>query len=39
MPSCFNDPCQCTPLLNLHSLFFSLTPFSWMRSIMLPPYL
>lgn len=26
MPSYFNGPCQCTPLLNFHSLIFSLMP-------------
>ena len=34
-PFCCNAPGQCTPLLNLSSLIFHLTPFGWLRSITL----
>jgi hypothetical protein len=36
---CFNAPCQLTPLLNLPPLIFGLTPFGWLHSIALTPYL
>jgi hypothetical protein len=36
--SCFNAPCQFTPLLSLRSLIFGLTPVGWLRSITLSPY-
>jgi len=35
---CFNTLCQYTPLLNLYPLIFSLTPFGYLRFIMLTPY-
>jgi hypothetical protein len=35
MPSCFNSPCQYTPILNLHPLIFGLTLYGWLHSIVL----
>ena len=39
-PFCFNShpPCPFTPLLNLRSLIFGLTPFDLLRSVMTIPY-
>jgi len=34
----FNVPYQFTPLLNLRSLIFGLTPFGWLLSITVTPY-
>jgi hypothetical protein len=36
---CFNASCQFTSHLNLRSLIFGLTPFGWLRSSTLNPYL
>jgi len=36
--SCFNVPCHVTPLHNLRSPTFALTPFGWLLSIMLTTY-
>ena len=38
-PIYFNAPCKFTPLLDLRSLIFGLTPFGWLRSATLPPCL
>ena len=38
IPSCFDAPGQCRPLLNLRRLIFDLTPF-WLLSITLTHYL
>jgi len=35
----FNTPYQFTPLLNLRSVIFGFTPFGWLLSITLTPYL
>jgi hypothetical protein len=35
---CFNASYQFTQLLNLRLLVFGLTPFGWLRSVMLSPY-
>jgi len=42
-PICFttfrsNAPCQCTHLLHVRSLIFSIKPFGWLFSFMLTPY-
>ena len=37
MPCWFNVSCQFTPLLNLCSLIFGLTPFDWLCSIITVP--
>jgi len=36
---CLNAPYQFTPILNLRSLIFRLTPFGWLHSATLAPYL
>ena len=36
-PYYFNALAKYTPLLNLHSLVFSLKPLRWLRSVMLTP--
>jgi hypothetical protein len=38
VPFCSNALCQPTPLLNLCTIIFGLTPLGWLFSVMLTPH-
>jgi hypothetical protein len=38
-PFCFTPPCHFTPLLDIRSLTLDLTPFGWLHTVTLSPFL